>query len=130
MHICILIKFIPSSLTSSSSLPPFSLPLYLFRATGVCMGVGLSTGARTATWGLHPFPLPAAISSQKLLSWGGTPFAPPRSVPGILTGFVQVLSGAMSSCMQHCHVQQILLCYRHPFPLALQSILDFFQEEP
>lgn len=54
----------------------------------------------------------------------------PKSVPGILTGLVQVLSGAMSSCMQHCDVQQILLWYRHPFPLALQSILDFFQEEP
>lgn len=40
---------------------------------------------------------------------------------GILTGLVQVLSGAMSLCMQHWHVQQILLCCRHPF---------FFQEDP
>lgn len=73
-HTCIYVFWSSSSPHPLHPIPPcpcFSLPLYLFRATGVCMGVGLSTGARRATWGLHPFPLPAAISSQKLLSWVG-----------------------------------------------------------
>ena len=104
-----------------------SCPLSPFIAVCMCIGIGPSTGAWVAFQGPRPWRkvtlLPVANNCQDAPQIGVGAREPlPHSFWDFGFDLVQAVTALMSSCRQLLYYFcPVLLCYKHPFPLVLDS---------